>query len=248
MCIAMQSLTRASLAAALALLCAGCPAPPPPESTLPQTGQTQCWNDFAQPIVCAGTGHDGDIRAGVPRSFTNNQDGTITDNATGLMWEVECSGDRCGSLHNKDTKYTWFTAVSDHIATLNAQHFAGHNDWRLPNLLELLTLWDLDRSAGLPNDGPAFPAFDNCKSSCTVTECSCTSSNFYQNGGFYWSSTWASTYLQTQDPYKASAFFLSFFQGDTAPAPESDVLSARGSQCSFRPAGPSANRSVNMHE
>ncbi len=53
----------------------------------PATGQTTCWNSAGTVIACAGTGQDGDIRAGATLSYTDNGDGTITDNNTGLMWE-----------------------------------------------------------------------------------------------------------------------------------------------------------------
>ena len=32
---------------------------------LSQTGQTMCWDEEVVEINCAGTGHDGDIRAGL---------------------------------------------------------------------------------------------------------------------------------------------------------------------------------------
>ena len=55
---------------------------------LPKTGQTTC-REAGNIIDCAGTGQDGEIQAGVewpfPR-FTDNGDGTVTDNLTGLMW------------------------------------------------------------------------------------------------------------------------------------------------------------------
>src|ERR1700733_2149990 len=200
-------------------LCAGCPAPPSLLAALPQTGQTICWNQYGQLIACAGTGHDGDIQAGLPRSFTNNRDGTISDNATRLMWEVECTGARCGYLHDKDTKYTWASAVSQHMASLNTSRFAGYSDWRVPNLLELLTLWNLSKAAGSVNDSPTFDAFNSCKSNCGVTECSCTPTYSYQNGGFYWAST--------AQPNTKMAFILAFYQGGTWPVPTGDQLNVR---------------------
>jgi hypothetical protein len=55
---------------------------------VPKTGQTWCWNAGGILIPCAGTGQDGDLRKGVswpsPR-FTDNGDGTVTDNLTGLI-------------------------------------------------------------------------------------------------------------------------------------------------------------------
>jgi hypothetical protein len=54
---------------------------------VPKTGQTGCWDLSGDPIDCAGTGQDGEYQAGVsadPR-FTDNDDGTVTDNLTGFV-------------------------------------------------------------------------------------------------------------------------------------------------------------------
>jgi len=60
---------------------------------LPQTGQARCYDS-------AGTGQDGDIRAGVawpvPR-FMDNGDGTVTDNLTGLIWTQNAGTPTVGS-------------------------------------------------------------------------------------------------------------------------------------------------------
>ena len=62
--------------------------------------------------------------------FVNNGDGTITDNATGLVWEAVSRG-----------PMPWREAM-DSCAAL---HLAGHADWRLPTIEELLTLVDYER-------------------------------------------------------------------------------------------------------
>jgi hypothetical protein len=141
---------------------------------LPATGQITCSNGAGTVVPCAGTGQDGDVLAGVGRSFTDNGNGTITDDATGLMWE-KLSND--GSIHDKDNQYTWSAAMSTKIATLNADNFGGHNDWRMPNYYELQTLINAEAP-------PTFPVFDTaCPASCTVTDCNCTV------GDNYWTST-----------------------------------------------------------
>lgn len=72
-----------------------------------RTGQTGCWDASGTSISCTGTGQDGDHLAGVawpsPR-FTNNGDGTVTDNLTGLIWltNADCFGTR-----------TWTQALAD---------------------------------------------------------------------------------------------------------------------------------------
>src|SRR5262245_21387303 len=105
------------------------------QHAFPATGQTKCWDSRGAVIACPGTGQDGDIRAGAALSYTDNVDGTITDNNTGLMWEKQSDD---GSIHDRDTTYSWANAFAVHIAGLNAgAGFAGHTDWRLPNIREL---------------------------------------------------------------------------------------------------------------
>ena len=78
----------------------------------------------------------GDIRAtSMDSSFTLNDDGTATDNTTGLMW-MRCSlgqewnGETCNL---KAVTFTW----ADGLRAAHGYKFAGHNDWRLPNKNEL---------------------------------------------------------------------------------------------------------------
>jgi len=153
-----------------------CPAPATPL----QTGQTTCYkNDSLK--NCAGTGQDGELQKGVPRSFADNGDGTITDNATGLTWEKLSKDD---SIHDKDRFFTWANAFAVKIAELNADRFAGHNDWRLPNLFELETLLNIDAAKIGPD---TFDEFDqNCSAICTVLSCSCIE---WSASSLYWSSS-----------------------------------------------------------
>src|SRR5207247_60676 len=111
-----------------------------------------------------------------PLSYTDNGDGTITDNNTGLVWE-KLSAD--GSVHDMSNTYTWDQTFSGHVATLNSTSFGGHNDWRLPNVKELASIVNYEDFPGCPGTGAAClsvsPAFNNnCTSGCTVLTCSCT--------------------------------------------------------------------------
>src|SRR5205814_55397 len=88
---------------------------------LPATGQTTCWDGSGNVIGCAGTGQDGELRRGAPLSYTDNGDGTITDNNTGLVWEKQSQD---GSIHDIANTYTSDQAFSGHVATLNSMGFA----------------------------------------------------------------------------------------------------------------------------
>ncbi|MGR3317593.1 MAG: Lcl domain-containing protein [Candidatus Anammoxibacter sp.] len=108
---------------------------------LPQTGQKTCWDEDGNKIDCTGTGQDGDIQAGVawpdPR-FIDNNDGTITDMLTGLMWvkDADCSG-----------RLDWFKAVLREGLTqftcpeiVDLRDDDKFTDWRLPNINQLESL------------------------------------------------------------------------------------------------------------
>jgi hypothetical protein len=116
---------------------------------VPQTGQT----------VSDATRDDGDLQRGVawpvPR-FTDNGNGTVTDNLTGLIWLKNAN---CTNLVRN-----WPTALND-VAQLNVNGMMNGNncgdtsnggshqtDWRLPNVKELHSLIDYG------NINPALPA------------------------------------------------------------------------------------------
>jgi hypothetical protein len=87
--------------------------------------------------------------------YTVNNDGTVTDPYTGLMWKRCTEGlslvnGACISFTNgsNGTNYTWVQAND----LSGAVTFAGHNDWRLPTIRELLTI------ANLNLDNPAIDA------------------------------------------------------------------------------------------
>jgi len=64
-----------------------------------------------------------------PNDFVDNGDGTITDRATGLMWQK--GGSSSAFLYWKVKKY---------VSGLNEERFSGYDDWRMPTLEELCSL------------------------------------------------------------------------------------------------------------
>ena len=152
-----------------------------PVARLMKTGQTSCWDFLGGPIDCAfGTYHDGNQQTGVALpTYVDNGDGTMTDPNTGLMWE-KLSDD--GTIHDKDNTYTWAQSVDQRLQTLNSGGgFAGHTDWRAPNVRELASL--LNYQNVNPATSPSFN--DSCTPGCTVLTCSCTASEYYWTSSTY---------------------------------------------------------------
>ncbi|MBV5316139.1 MAG: DUF1566 domain-containing protein [Prolixibacteraceae bacterium] len=105
--------------------------------------------------------------------FQNNNDGTISDLATSLMWPKADNG----------SGMDWEHALA-YAQTQNKANFLGHNDWRLPNTKELQSLVDYTRSPGATNPANVGPAI-NAMFSCTA---------ILNDGGkadypYYWTST-----------------------------------------------------------
>ena len=113
-----------------------------------RTGATSCYQASGDPRDCAGTGEDGEHQAGVawpsPR-FVDLGDGTILDRLTNLVWlkDTECIGGTA----------TWQAALTWVVLTLNfaplvdcVDYTPGtHQDWRLANARELMSLVDFGR-------------------------------------------------------------------------------------------------------
>lgn len=126
-----------------------------------RTGQKQCSGVWGNELPCEqGRGQDGDIRAGVPwpaERFVDNDDGTVTDNLTGLVW-----------LQNADAfgRLSWQDAI-DKCDALAAGEYdlddeSHAREWRLPNVHELRSLVDYSQFApALPKGHP----FNNVRSS-----------------------------------------------------------------------------------
>ncbi len=70
--------------------------------------------------------------------YSVHNDGTVTDTKTQLMWKVCTEGQtwNAGACDGNANEVSWQTALQ----TANDENFAGHSDWRLPNIKELQSL------------------------------------------------------------------------------------------------------------
>ena len=130
--------------------------PPPPVlgNCLVSTGLESCWGNTGQ-IDCSvppARGQDGFYRRGCPPEdrFVDNKNGTVTDRCTGLMWmkkNVDVNGDF--EINDKD-RLLWLPAVQ----FVEDMTLAGYDDWRLPNVQELISIRDFGGPFTL------YPVFD----------------------------------------------------------------------------------------
>jgi hypothetical protein len=127
---------------------------------LPDTGQTKCYQAVAPyaEISCLGTDQDGEYNNNLP-SYTDNGDGTVTDNNTGLMWQKE----------DDENYYDW-----DHALGVCASLALGdYSAWRLPTIRELISI--VDYSVPFPESSINMRFFPNSRPG--------------RQGLTYWSST-----------------------------------------------------------
>ncbi len=105
---------------------------------IPDTGQAICYNNTGE-ITCpakgeAFYGQDAQYTRNAP-SYTNNGDGTVTDNVTGLIWQKTADTDGDGDIDAADK-------LSNEAAAAYCENLslAGHTDWQLPNIKQLYSL------------------------------------------------------------------------------------------------------------
>ena len=70
--------------------------------------------------------------------FVDNGDGTVTDRATGLMWQKDGS-----------PKPLTLKRATSYIRSLSNKRFMGYSDWRMPTVEELASLITRNASSGL---------------------------------------------------------------------------------------------------
>lgn len=105
------------------------------------TAQTACYDNGSRGKLsrCPATGkayggQDGMYDTGQP-DYTDNGNGTITDNLTGLMWQKSF------------TRSEWAEAPD----LAGKQTTGGYNDWRVPTIKELYSLMQFNGATGTAN-------------------------------------------------------------------------------------------------
>jgi hypothetical protein len=114
--------------------------------------------------------------------FVANGDGTVTDHATGLMWQQRDSG----------RGMDW----EDALAYAEELTLAGHSDWRLPNAKELQSIVDYTRSPDATGSAAIDPVF-----ACTPIRNEAGQPDF----GWYWTGT-----THVDGPHNWGACYVAF--------------------------------------
>ncbi len=112
--------------------------------------------------------------------FQVHDDGTITDQTTGLMWAKKDSG----------KAMSWKQA----LAFAESSIYAGYTDWRLPNAKELQLLVDYGRAPDVTHSAAIDPSFHT---SSIVNEAG------QKDYPYFWSST---THLDGPNPGKQAVY------------------------------------------
>lgn len=154
----------------------------------------------------------------------DNGDGTATQCATGLLWELKTDD---GSIHHRFNSYTWSlgepwnldgTVQTDFLDVLNdvggggANAFAGRTNWRLPTSEELGGRASLGEASG----GIVNPSAGTC----TGSGADCTTIPGETLAASYWSST-------TSSGSNSFAYYTSFSTGAVSHASKTSALYVR---------------------
>ncbi len=131
-------------------------------------------------------------------AYVDNRDGTVTDNATGLMWAQDDSGVETPEGLNWEEALAW-------VETRNASNHLGHSDWRLPNVKELQSIVDYTRSPGTTGSAAIDPLFHAT---------AITNEAGAADYAFYWSGTTHANFIGGQSgAYVAFGRSLGYMNG-----------------------------------
>ncbi|QXP59693.1 DUF1566 domain-containing protein [Olleya sp. HaHaR_3_96] len=136
-------------------------------------------------------------------NFIDNGDGTISDYATGLMWQKTDNG-----------KGLDWEASLNHAENLK---LANYSDWRLPNAKELQSIVDYSRSPQTTNSPAIHPIFNTT----TIDDPEGQSGQY----PYFWTST---THLDGRNP-TASAVYIAF--GDGQGKMRGTLMDVHGAGC-----------------
>ncbi|MCP3927663.1 MAG: DUF1566 domain-containing protein [Bacteroidetes bacterium] len=114
-------------------------------------------------------------------NLVDNDNGTISDNATGLMWQQADDG----------TTRDWKDALS-YAENLS---LGGHSDWRLPNAKELQSIVDYTRCPDVTNSAAIDPLF----SATTFNDPGGNPGQY----GHYWTGT---SHMDGPNPFSAAVY------------------------------------------
>ena len=122
-----------------------------PDYSVVDTAQDKCY-DASGEIACpaegaAFYGQDAQIAGNTP-DYTDNGDGTVTDNVTGLMWTQSPDTNDDGDIDAAD-KFI-YSEAGPYCETLV---LAGYDDWHLPSIKQLYSLMDFRGMDPPPDSG-----------------------------------------------------------------------------------------------
>lgn len=160
------------------------------------TMQDRCFDTVGEVIACPAPGealYGQDAQySRLPASYTDNGDGTVTDDNTALVWQKSPPNDRL--------------QYADALAYCAALDLGGRSDWRVPSIKELYSLADNRGELLRPEEGTPTPYIDTG-----------VFDFFYPAGpmafaGQYWSST---LYIKgpVQNGRNQAAFGFNFADG-----------------------------------
>ena len=136
-------------------------------------------------------------------SFIDNGDGTVSDVASGLMWQK--ADDGSGRDWRESLEYA------------EGLELASHDDWRLPNAKELQSIVEYSRSPQTTNSPAIDPVFE-------TTEMKDPEGNA-GHYPFFWTST---THLDGVNPYEG-AVYIAF--GDGLGKMNGTLMDVHGAGC-----------------